>query len=186
MRRSALALLALLAACGPSYDPATAPRAVSPLGLEPPPIYSLLGYRQEIGLSSEQITALDSIAEAVRRENAPLVQELRERSPARAQQQGLVVVDSAGQTTLQQLRDNNQRAIAAVGEVLTPEQRTTACRLFDQARRDRMGRRGESDRRTAAERRRMTQMGDTLWTRARSGWSWCGPAAGGPAAEPGR
>jgi hypothetical protein len=187
MRRSTLALLFLLAGCGAGPDPANAPRALPPTALEPPPVYSLLGFRQEIGLTSEQVTALDSIAEAVRQENAPLVQVLRERNPVRAQQRGFIVVDSVSQPALVQLRENNRRAVAAVGEILTPEQRTAACRVLDQSQRDRMARRGSSQQSTRARQGRepgRMEPGDTAWVRGAGGWAWCTPGAPATPAQP--
>jgi hypothetical protein len=176
MRRSLLAALALLAACGPAPDPASAPRAVTPLGLEPPPIYSLLGFRQDLGLTSQQVTALDSIAVAVRQQNAPLVQELRDRNPPRAQQRGVILVDTATQPALEQLRANNRAAVAAVGEVLTPEQRTSACRLFEQNGRDRTRRAEQARREQQQQQQRRTGMvADTLGMPGRAGWTWCAP-----------
>jgi hypothetical protein len=53
---------------------------VSPLTLEPPPIYALLGYRTDLELTSEQVAALDSVAEEARDESAPLLRELEERT----------------------------------------------------------------------------------------------------------
>jgi hypothetical protein len=183
MRKLALATVLVLFGCGAGPDPATAPRALTPLALEPPPIYSLLGFRQEIGLDSEQITRLDSIAEGVRRLNAPLVQELRERTPARAQQRGIIVVDTAGQPLLEQLRENNRAAAAATGETMTPEQRTTACRLFNESQRDRAGRRAAQQRQPPRQQGMVPA--DTLVHTGR-GWPWCMPATAATDTVPGR
>jgi hypothetical protein len=186
MRRATLAMLLVLTGCYASPDPASAPRAIPPTALEPPPVYSLLGYRQEIGLTSEQVTALDSIAEAVRRENAPLVQQLRQQNPPRAQQRGFILVDTAAQPALNQLRENNRRASDAVGEVLTAEQRTTACRILTQTQRDRMARRGAQQQQQQQQARQRAAGGvqaDTVWTRGSGGWAWCAPAAPGAPAQ---
>ncbi len=183
MRRATLAVLLVLTGCYAAPDPANAPRALPPTAVEPPPVYALLGYRQEIGLTSEQVTALDSIAEAVRRENAPLVQQLRQQNPARAQQRGFILVDSAAQPALNQLRENNRRASAAVGEVLSPEQRTTACRVLTQSQRDRMARRGAQQQQQTRQRvGGNVVQADTAWTRGGAGWAWCAPAS--PAVPP--
>jgi hypothetical protein len=184
MRRTALAMLLVLAGCGAGPDPASAPRALPPTALEPPPIYSLLGYRQEIGLTSEQVTALDSIAEAVRRENAPLVQQLRRQNPPRAEARGFIVVDSAAQPAYTQLRENNRQAVAAVGEVLTAEQRTAACRVLDQSQRDRMARRGAAQQPPRQGVGRMAAADTTLLARGAAGWAWCAPAAPAAPAQP--
>jgi hypothetical protein len=176
MRRSIVALLFVIAGCGMGPQSENAPRAFPPTALEPPPVYALLGYREDIGLSSEQVTALDSVAEAVRRENAPLVREIRERNPARAEQRGIIVVDSVSQPALDSLRENNREAVEAVGEILTAEQRTTACRLFGQSQRDRMARRGTAQQNARMRQNRAVQP-DSAWTGGTGGWSWCAPAS---------
>ena len=60
------ALVLAIAACssGPR-GPGDSDGAFSPLTLEPPPVYALLGYRADLDLTSQQVAALDSIAEAV-------------------------------------------------------------------------------------------------------------------------
>ncbi|CAN5843154.1 hypothetical protein BH23GEM8_BH23GEM8_14640 [soil metagenome] len=186
MRKRAFALLFVLAGCGAVQDPASAPRAVTPIALEPPPVYSLIGFRQEIGLSSQQVSALDSVAEGVRSENAPLVQQLRDRNTARAEQRGFIVVDSAGQPILEQLRENNRSAVAAVGEILNPQQRTTACRLFDQSRRDRMTRQGRQAQEARAREARTRARVDQIDTGTAAGgpWTWCTPAVPASSTSP--
>jgi hypothetical protein len=185
MRKRAFALLFVLAGCGPVQDPAHAPRAVPPTALEPPPVYSLLGFRQEIGLSSQQVSALDSVAEAVRRENAPIVQQLRERNPARAEQRGFIVIDSAAQPLLEQLRENNRSAVAAVGEILNPQQRTAACRIFDQSRRDRMSRQSRQAQEAREREARTRARVDRIEIDTRGGpWTWCTPAVPASSTSP--
>jgi hypothetical protein len=186
MRKRAFACLFVLAGCGAVQEPASAPRAVAPIALEPPPIYSLLGFRQEIGLSSEQVSALDSIAEGVRRENAPLVQQLRERNTARAEQRGFIMVDSVAQPVLEQLRENNRTAVGAVGEILNPQQRTAACRLFDQSRRDRMTRQSRQAQEARAREARTRARVDRIETGTAGGgpWTWCTPAVSPSSTSP--
>ena len=69
------------------------PTMVTPLMLEPPPIYSILGFRDKIQLTSAQITSLDSIATWVHDQNVPLIQELREKASPTRNQVGLVIPD---------------------------------------------------------------------------------------------
>jgi hypothetical protein len=186
MRKRVFALVFVLAGCGAVQDPASAPRAVTPIALEPPPVYSLLGFRQEMGLSSQQVTALDSVAEGVRRENAPLVQHLRDQNTARAEQRGFIVVDSASQPVLEQLRENNQSAVAAVGEILNPQQRTVACRLFDESRRDRMTRQSRQAQEARAREARARARMDRIDTGLATGgpWTWCTPAVPASSTSP--
>jgi hypothetical protein len=186
MSKRAFALLFVLAGCGPVQDPVNAPRAIPPTALEPPPVYSLLGFRQEIGLSSQQVTALDSVAESVRRGNAPIVQQLRERNPARAEQRGFIVVDSAAQPLLEQLRENNRSAVAAVGEILNPQQRTAACRIFDQSRRDRMTRQSRQAQEAREREARSRARVNRIETDAPGGgpWTWCTPTVPASSTSP--
>jgi len=190
MRILAFALLLVLVGCGGVQDPASAPRAIAPIALEPPPVYSLLGYRQEIGLTSQQVTTLDSIAEGVRRENAPLVQQLRERNPASAQQRGFILIDTVAQPVLEQVRQNNREAAAAVGAVLTPQQRLAACRMFEQQQRERTTRRGAQAQDARARQAQQgrggirVEPGDTAMVRG-GVWGWCSPAELATPAAPG-
>jgi hypothetical protein len=126
----------LVAACGGG-----APRAgidpntfVTPLTLEPPPIYALLGFRRDLELSSEQVAALDSIAQAAQEEIRPLVRELQDHGRERPRQPGTIDVGTAGQPVLEEIREKQRRTVEAVAEVLSEQQRETVCRLFDRSR----------------------------------------------------
>jgi hypothetical protein len=182
MKKMALfAMLLLLAACGGSGGAAAGPLTlVAPLALEPPPVYSLLGYRTQLELTSEQIVSLDSIATAVRAENTSLVQELRERTTPRRGPSGVLQVDSLNRPLLEEIRENNRLAAEAVGEVLTAEQEVEVCRLNEQERVEREEREGREGRRRV----------DGMGGRGRNAipddqivvgflrWPWCGPAGG--------
>lgn len=164
-----LFLLSLLAACASaSPEPADVPRAITPLTLEPPPVYALLGYRQELKLESAQIAALDSIAQRVRDLNAPLADSLRRVGRDRGGR-GWYEVDAQTEPLLERIRANNREAVDEVREVLTETQRATACRLFDQSRERRSERQREGGRR---EMRGM--MTDSLAGVGGRVWTWCG------------
>jgi hypothetical protein len=170
MKKTLWSALLLLAACGPAPDPADSPRVISPLTLEPPPIYALLGYRQQLSLESSQVATLDSIAEGVRRDNAPLIDSLQAVGRARGgRYSGMLAVDDQTQPVLDRIRENHQRAVDRVREVLTPEQQATTCRLFN-----------ESRQRTAdeAQRRRPGPRAGIAPDSVAGGmsgrvWSWC-------------
>ena len=173
-KRAYAVLCLLLVGCGPTGGPGpdSGPAAaVTPLTLEPPPIYALLGYRAELELESEQVTRLDSLANWVREENARLVDSLRSAGSQAAQNRRAMVVDESTEGLLEQVRANNRRAGEAVGEVLTEEQRATVCRLYER------GRRGEAARREerARERDRREPEADSTAVPLRGSrlWPWC-------------
>jgi hypothetical protein len=183
MKRCIVALTALLAGCGPSATTGGAPLTlVTPLTLEPPPIYGLLGYRSELNLTSDQVVALDSIAQRVRVETAPLVDQLRERSIQRPQRQpGVFQVGDEGRPVLEAIRATHRQALTDVEALLTSEQQATVCRLFDDDRTrrgERPGARREENRRQQQAVRRAVGA-DSLalgWGGRGRGWPWCAPA----------
>lgn len=188
MKRSLALLCLLIAGCGtPAQRPAPANQAtlITPLMLEPPPIYALIGFRERLQLTSQQITALDSVATALNRENSQLVDELREKATPTRNQVGLVVGQTE-QPLLQRVRDNNRRAAQSVGELLDPTQEQAACQLFNDEEDTRRSRRADSAqrRRRGPPPRSGGLRPDTTMMTSRGVWPWCGtPAA---AAQPRR
>lgn len=171
MRNATALLLLLLAACGPSVGGSGATALVGPLSLEPPPVYSLLGYRADLDLTSEQITALDSIGRAAAVRNRVVADSLRELPDVSGgRYRGAIPVNEQTQPLLDRIREQNREAVRAVEEILTPEQETEVCRLFDPARRDR-----DRDRATPVPRRRGGINVDTTTYRSSARWSWCAP-----------
>jgi hypothetical protein len=144
---------------------------VTPLSLEPPPIYALLGYRRDLDLTSDQVAALDAIAQEVQEENRPLVRELQENSRERARQPGIMVVTPEGEPILDEIRANQRRAGEAVAALLDEEQRATVCRLFD---RNRPGTRGAPARPAAAQ---ATAGSPDRREFDPIGWYWCAEPA---------
>lgn len=178
MNKRAL-FLVLLTACAPR--PVAEPGAnaanertmVLPLALEPPPVYALIGYRDRLELTSEQVTALDSTAQAVRDENAPLIDELEEKAFTSTRAPGILQVNPPERPLLEKIRGNNRAALERVAAVLNPEQKTEVCELYEEDRSDRRDR----ERRTDA-RRRGTGPGrgaltDSTMIRGFSVWPWC-------------
>lgn len=167
----------MLAACGapPPVPPTAAEPAVAPL--QPPPVFALIGQRETLELTSEQISALDSIGrwnssanETVTRD--PRVRDMRPGDPA---------VDSVTRV----IRQNNLQAARGVETLLSDEQRRQVCEMFQpEGRRDgRAAPRGAQGRpRTGAQGRagRPGMMED----RQLSVWPWCSdPAATTPPGE---
>jgi hypothetical protein len=128
----------LFAACSLNprvpMDPNT---TITPLSVSAPPIYALLGFRRELDLTSDQIAALDELAQKVQAENADLLKGLQANSRERQRQPGYYDLLPQGIALLEEVRENYREAAEAVLAVLDDEQERTVCRLF---RPDRVGR----------------------------------------------
>lgn len=174
MKRNLLILCVGLTACsGGARAPAGPPPSlVTPSMLQPPPIYALLGHRDRLELTSEQIVRLDSIAVQLKEENDDLIDELEERSDLARNQAALIVGDE-GRPILEEIRDNNRGAAEAVGRVLTSTQQTETCDLFNLNNDDR--RRRQRPRIRGAD----PEAADSIWRSLQSRtWPWCGAEAG--------
>jgi hypothetical protein len=150
-----------------------------------PSVYGLIGARERLRLTSRQVTALDSIAEAVREQNRTFADSLGRftrtggggpiRMPTNdAQRRDFI-------TILQRMGANTRRGTDAVHAVLDAGQRTTACTLAVEERRERFGgvapRGGiDGERRGGASGRRGRGMDDGMGARGMGsgGWPWCG------------
>lgn len=175
MRKLAVCALLAVAACGRGIDPNDPTAMVPPLALEPPPIYALLGYRSDLELTSEQVSALDSIAQAVDDSTRAAVAELRRASSENSRYRGMVPITDESRPLLNQVREHHRRAALAVQEVLDEEQEAEVCRLYepDRAERERMRGR-EGIRRAQGDDRIRARLGaDSLLMTPRSFWSWC-------------
>lgn len=148
------------------------PTMITPLMLQPPPIYSILGFRDKIQLTSAQITSLDSIATWVHDQNLPLIQQLREKATPTRNQIGLVIPDEQ-KPTLDAVRANNRTAAAAVGKVLTPAQQQSACEIFAEQAQERNDR-GRGDGGVRPRSSRLGSEADSILASARrSTWPFC-------------
>lgn len=190
MRKLITSALLGLAACGPAMDPADPSAMVPPLALEPPPIYSLLGYRTELKLTSAQVSALDSIASVVEDSTREPVALLRRRASENSRTRGMILLTDDVRPVLEQVRERHRLASLAVQEVLDETQEAAVCGLYEpsrgdaarlRARREGRGRTREQDR----DRRMMGGFGaDSVNYLPRSAWVWCGrrtPSAGASA-----
>lgn len=170
MKRSSLMFLVFgLSACSSASAPAGPPPSlVTPTMLQPPPIYALIGYRDRLELSSDQIEQLDSIAVDLEEHNEELIDELEERSTLTRSQTALVVGEE-GKPILEQIRDNNREATEAVGRMLTSDQQESICDLFSL---DERGRRSE---RRPRMRGADPEAADSIWRTLESRtWPFCG------------
>lgn len=131
IRMMAVAALALAAACGgagaaPQEGPAPQQGAGElPGGLRggsAPNVFALLGARQQLSLTSAQVTVLDSIGRTWSVRNDSLQRQLGDRGADRTD---LTVV----RPLLERMAANNQEANGAIESVLNAEQRRIACTL---------------------------------------------------------
>lgn len=173
MRRSFALICLFLTASGCSASNSRnvgaegGPTLVTPLMLEPPPVYSLIGFRDRLELTPVQISSIDSIASHVHDQNSPLIDQIREEARPTRSQIGLVIPEEL-RSTLDAVRANNRDAARAVGEVLTATQQTSACAIFEEQREDedRNGRQRRSSR--------LGSEADSILASARrSVWPWC-------------
>ncbi|MDP9349866.1 MAG: hypothetical protein M3P24_12120, partial [Gemmatimonadota bacterium] len=138
MKRLAAVLGILwMAACGAS-TPRQPPQPLMPTPwVGTPRVYSLIGERAALGLTSQQVTVLDSLGTAHQQQNAPLLARVRE---LRGEESGRPRTDpetnAQVRPLLVQIRDNNQAAYDRVRAILTDEQERRVCDLTADARRE--------------------------------------------------
>ena len=175
-----LAALVLAFACSgrprpePGAPPANMRLTVVPLALEPPPVYALIGYRDRLDLTSQQVTTLDSLATAVREENSLLVDSLEERAITSNRAPGVLQVNPAERPILDRIRANNRSVLDRVAELLTPEQETGVCELYEEDVRE-ANRRRPANRQVDpwSNRTRDVRNDSSLIVRGFSVWPWC-------------
>jgi len=180
-------------ACTAAPQPAASPQpaqleAAQAIGpMEPPPVHALIGHRQALGLSSEQITALDSIGQQLNAENQALMRtvaeyrnQVRSRTGRDARPGDALSAPEEVRTAANQIRLNNRAATVAVRQLLTTEQEARTCQLFRETDERRQG--GVStlaDRRaTPAERRRRAAERSPMVPPT---WAWCAEQPGASA-----
>jgi hypothetical protein len=150
---------------------------VAPLALEPPPVYALIGYRDKLKLTSEQVTTLDSIATGVRAQNATLIDSLQAKGITNNRAPGLLQINPTERPLLEQIRTNNKDVLDRVAGVLSPEQETEVCTLYEVDQRDTRGPGGQR-RQPALDPYGRTnpaalRADSSLVVRGFSVWPWC-------------
>ncbi|MBW3629210.1 MAG: hypothetical protein KY464_07930 [Gemmatimonadetes bacterium] len=153
--------------------PANMRLTVIPLALEPPPVYALIGYRDRLDLTSQQVTTLDSLATAVRDENGALVDSLEARAIINNRQPGVLQVNPSERPILDRIRANNRGVIDRVAELLNPEQETAVCELYEQDIREANRRRPRQQIDPWSNRTRDTRADTAHIVRGFSVWPWC-------------
>jgi hypothetical protein len=188
--------LAALAACGAQPDPESGPAPASELerteGLEwplvmdmsgagTPSVYGLIGERQRLGLTSAQVTTLDSIGVVLAAANDSLRRSVRDAWDGDRPRRGYERWERT-RPALVQIARNNRAASVLVQNTLSEAQRGIACEIQAEVR----ARRPEPVRpqlpgsRRIGGRRRPPADSAAL-RRPVEGWPWCPPPA-----EPGR
>lgn len=174
-----LAALAVAVGCTarpaqePDQPPANMRLTVVPLALEPPPVYALIGYRDRLDLTSQQVTTLDSLATAVRDENGALVDSLETRAIVNNRQPGVLQVNPSERPILDRIRANNRTVIDRVAELLNAEQETAVCELYEEDIREANRRRPRTPVDPWNNRTRDTRADSALVVRGFSVWPWC-------------
>ena len=169
------ALLALLGACAPQRDVAPpgerfGGRTTHPAAAAAPTVYAVLGHREQLGLSSAQVSAIDSIGGWLQARNEPLLDSLRLRDDGRSR-----LPRESADAVMEAIRANQRAAVDGVAAALTAEQRARVCQLFAEQRGER-GRRSRGSRPSLARRARGSAR-DTLPGGPRARWGWCAPQA---------
>jgi hypothetical protein len=173
---AAVACTARPPAAEPGAPPANMRMTVVPLALEPPPVYALIGYRDRLELSSQQVTTLDSLATAAREANGILVDSLEEKAITNSRQPGVLQVNPSERPILERIRTNNRAVMDQVAALLTPEQESSVCELYEEdlreANRRRPNQRASSDPWNNRARDQARQ-DSSLIVRGFSVWPWC-------------
>jgi hypothetical protein len=126
-----------------SRDSAAREMFVAYRAAQMPSVYAVIGARDQLHLTSAQVTALDSIADAVREQNRPFADSLRRfvrpgyggpiaLPTNEAQQRDFTLY-------LRRMGENTRRGEAAIEALLTPEQRTAVCAISRESAAGRYG-----------------------------------------------
>ena len=193
-----LGALLLAAACGPVTPEPLSPVEEAWRSAQGPSVYALLGYRDTLGLSTEQVMTLDSVAEALQERNRPLADSLREITRSRGGgpvREPRTDLEREAFTRLAgRIGANNRAAASTIEGALTPGPRRLVCELQG-GRRPGMGRdsarargRGPGGPPPGGARRSFPGMaGDSLGSfRRPGGWPWCARPGGPPPADTAR
>jgi hypothetical protein len=166
----ALGILALAACYSSAPPPAAGPQQP---WVPTPPVYALIGERQELSLTSAQVTALDSIGVALAAQNSPALRQIQEMQPTGSFRRTSAADVERARPLIDSIRENNRRAQERVQALLTEQQRGEVCKMYAPDRAEQ--RRRESAQREARQQPRGRVEADTMMATLFSGpWSWCG------------
>jgi len=175
---SIVIVLLAAAGCSGNTEPRPAPGRGPGVATRPsdvPPVYALLGQRERIELTSEQIAALDSIGIWVAEANRELLESLREHGLDSPRMVASAPIDPdriapEGRAILVELGENNTAAARGVEGVLTTAQRDRICELFGAEE----GMERSRDSAQPGGERVSGQAADSRVSR-RYRWPWCAP-----------
>ena len=161
-----------LAAC---YSSAPPPQPAAPQQpwVPTPPVYALIGERQELNLTSVQVTALDSIGVALAASNSPALTQIQALQPSGGFRRTSAADVEKARPLIDSIRENNRRAQEAVRTLLTEQQRTDVCKMYAPDRAEQ--RRRENAQRQAREMPRGRFESDTVMAASifSGPWSFC-------------
>ncbi|MET0398541.1 MAG: hypothetical protein ABW277_17235 [Longimicrobiaceae bacterium] len=168
----ALGILAL-AACYSSAPPPQQPAAPQQPWVPTPPVYALIGERQELNLTSVQVTALDSIGVALAASNNPALTQIQALQPSGGFRRTSAADVEKARPLIDSIRENNRRAQEAVRTLLTEQQRADVCKMYAPDRAEQ--RRRENAQRQAREMPRGRFESDTVMAASifSGPWSFC-------------
>jgi hypothetical protein len=170
----ALGILALAACYSSAPPPVAGPQQP---WVPTPPVYALIGERQELNLTSAQVTTLDSIGVALAAQNSPALRQIQEMQPTGSFRRTSAADVERARPLIDSIRENNRRAQEAVRVLLSEQQRTDVCRMYAPDRAEQ--RRREAAQRDARQLPRGRFEADTVVAALFSGpWSFCRPGQG--------
>jgi hypothetical protein len=167
---TATGILALAACYSSAPPPVTTPQQP---WVPTPPVYALIGERQDLNLTSAQVTTLDSIGVALAASNQPALTQIQSMQPTGGFRRTSAADVERARPLIDSIRENNRRAQQRVQALLTEQQRTDVCKMYAPDRAEQ--RRRESAQREARQQPRGRFEADTMMATLFSGpWSWCG------------
>jgi hypothetical protein len=162
-----------LAACSSSSAPPPAVTTPQQPWVPTPPVYALIGERQDLNLTSAQVTTLDSIGVALAASNQPALTQIQAMQPSGGFRRTSAADVERARPLIDSIRENNRRAQERVQALLTEQQRAEVCKMYAPDRAEQ--RRRESAQREARQQPRGRFEADTMIASLFTGpWSWCG------------
>lgn len=165
-----LSLITMLTACAGSGEPPPGELPIAAAPLSGPSVYALLGEREDLGLTSAQISALDSIGTWLSTANRELRDDV---GGVRRDRTSPDDLPEATRSALDRIRDNNAQAMRGIEATLTPDQRDSVCRMERERRERRAEERSDRPDRPQPTRGRF----DVRGPGGEMLWSWCQPPA---------
>ncbi len=158
---SSMVILLSVGCAAPQPQPEPEDRDRTVLRVQAPPVYALLGEREELRLTSEQVATIDSIGRWLHEANAPHLLTLNGAPGERT-----VAEEDTLLALLEEIHENNSSAGAAIEDLLNDTQEAQVCEMFAEDL--------EEERETREMRRREAHTDSIIG--ALTVWPWCGRA----------